>query len=217
MNYNLLIIFSASIFIATITGWVRFKRLNPSWLPLLACFTVASANEILSFILTKSGHFTMVNNNIYVLAEALLLCWQFKKWGLFDRHKILFFILVAVIAAIWIIENLITTGLFKINFYFRISYSFIIVLMSISCINSIIFTYRGRLWKSPVFLCCTGFIIYFTYKILIEAFWLYGLNASRDFRVHVYLFLTWINFFVNLVYALAILWIPKKPQHITLY
>ena len=89
-------------------------------------------------------------------------------------------------------------------------------MMSIHINNMLIVTYRKKLLKNPVFLICSGFIIYFTYKILIEAFWLYGLKAGKGFRINVYLLLTWINLIVNLIYALAMLWIPKKPQHITL-
>ena len=68
----------------------------------------------------------------------------------------------------------------------------------------------------PVFLISIGFIIYFTYEILVEAFSLYGLNNSLEFQKNVYMILTYLNLFVNLLYALAILWIPRKRVHMLL-
>lgn len=217
MNYYQSAILSFSILIGTVIGWIRFKKTEPAFFPFLVCLTVASGNEICSFIMTLNGYSTTYNNNIYVLLEALLITWQFKNWGLFKNFKMAYLFLMFVICIAWIAENF---GMYKmaaISFYFRIFYAFIIVLMSIHINNNLILTFRNNLLKSPVFLICTGFIIYFTYKILIEAFWFYGLNVSRDFRINVYLLLTWINLFVNLIYAAAMLWIPKKPQYITLF
>lgn len=216
MNYWQVIIFSASIWIAAIIGWARFSRIQPGYLPFLICISVASLNELVSFILTRNGYFTIINNNIYVLLEGMLITWQFRNWGLFSRHRIIFYMLLATLSLLWTLENLTSPGQTAINFYFRIAYSFMIVIMSIHINNLLIVTCRGRLLKSPVFLICSGFIIYFTYKILVEAFWLYGLHATRHFRINVYLMLTWINLIVNLIYAVALLWIPRKPQHITL-
>jgi len=216
MNYSLVVIFSFSILIGTCIGWVRFKKIEPGFFPFIICISLASFNEICSFTMTYYGYNTTYNNNIYVLAEALLITWQFKNWGLFNNFKNVYLLVMVMIPAAWIAENFILHNISVISFYFRIGYSLLIVLMSIHINNNLILTFRNNVFKSPVFLICSGFIIYFTYKILFEAFWLYGLNASRDFRINVYLLLTWINLFVNLMYAVALLWIPKKPQHITL-
>ena len=80
-------------------------------------------------------------------------------------------------------------------------------------INRLILDERSGLIKNSVFLITIGFIVFFTYKILIEIFWVYGLNASRDFRVEVYRIMTYINLAINLIYALAVLWIPKKREY----
>ena len=217
MNYWQVIIFSASIWIAAIIGWIRLSRLIPEYWPFLLCISIASLNEVISFIFTRYGHHTVINNNIYVLLESLFITWQFKNWGIFNRYKKIFFIILSFFIILWMSENFTSTGQPRIHFYFRVAYSFSIVIMSIHINNLLIVTYSRKLLKSPVFLICTGFIIYFTYKILVEAFWYYGLHASRDFRIHVYLLLTWINLIVNFIYAVALLWIPKKPHHIMLF
>lgn len=216
MNYTQVVIFSLSICIGTVIGWLRFKKTWPVFFPFLICISVASLNEVISFLMTRNGFYTAVNNNIYVLLEALLITWQFSKWGLFSQYRSVRHLIAIVFIITWLLENFFIGDITAINFYFRILYSFIIVLMSIHIYSGLILTYRANLLKSPVFLICTGFIVYFTYKILVEAFWIYGLNAGRQFRINVYLLLTWINLFVNLLYAAALLWIPGKPRHITL-
>jgi len=91
-----------------------------------------------------------------------------------------------------------------------------IVILSIQLNTGLVFTYKKNLLKSPVFLLCSGFTVYFTYKILIEVFWVYGLNASIDFRKNVYIILTWINGLVNILYLIAISCIPAKPRYTAL-
>lgn len=217
MTYYHLALLSFSVFIGTAIGWLKIRKTDGSILPFLLCLTIASFNEIVSFFVTISGYHTNVNNNIYVLSEGLLLTWQFKRWGLFAGYRKSYYDTLVFLLTLWVAENAIATGFCRIQSYFRIGYSLALVLMSIHMNSRLILKARGTLLKSPPFLICTGFIIYFTYKILVEIFWFYGLNASRDFRMNVYLLLVWLNFFVNLLYALALLWKPAKPRFLRLY
>lgn len=217
MNYNWIVMFSFSILIAVAISWVRYKKIDPQFTPFIICLSVALVNEICSLIISKMHYTTAYNNNIYVLLEALLITWQFNNWGLFHRSGYLFTGIMLAITLGWTIENLVIFRLSQVSSYFRIGYSYLIVMMSINIMSSLIITYRSKLLRSSVFLICLGFIIYFTNKILFEVFWLYGLNAGSIFRNKVYMTLTWINLIVNLIYAIAVLWIPKKPQYITPY
>jgi hypothetical protein len=88
--------------------------------------------------------------------------------------------------------------------------------MSIHVCNRLVFSFSGDLLKSPVFLICNAFTIYFTYKILVEVFWIYGLNTTKSFRTDVYIILTWINALTNILYSIAMICIPKKPRYIEL-
>jgi hypothetical protein len=212
MNYNLIVLFSFSIFIAALIGWIRFKRINPTYYPFIFCLWVGLLNEIVSFLIAQAGYQTAVNNNIYVLIESIMFAWQFKRWGIFNQHKNVFGIIITIFAITWVLENIIIWEITMINSYFRIFYSFLLVLMSVGTINNLLFRESDNLLKNPVFLICIGFIIYFTYKVLVEAFWIYGLNSSENFRMRVYDISSYINLFTNLVYALAVLWMPQKQK-----
>jgi hypothetical protein len=217
MNHLLILTLSFSILIPAIIGAVRIKKTDTMLHPFIFCIWVAAFNEMFSAILTSFNINTAFNNNIYVLAEALLIGWQFRNWGLFGFYKHAFSFYILLVIAGWLIETSFLTELHTINSSFRIACSFLIVLMSIHVNNKLIYHHRGRLLKSPAFFIGTGLIFYFTFKIFIEAFLLYGLEASPGFYKSLFVILAWINLFTNLLFAYAILCIPKKIYYIEPY
>jgi hypothetical protein len=216
------VIFSAfSIFIAGIIGLIRFRKINKSYWPMIFVVWLACINEIISFCLFKNNLSTAINNNIYVLMEAMVLLFLFRNFGIFNRRKWLFWTVCGGLAALWLWENFIGGKIWCISSWFRIVSSFIIVLTSIDAISKLMvfgseefFIIRGRsLFANAAFLICIGTIIFFTFKLLVEIFWFYGLNGSEIFRVKLYDILTYINLSVNLIYALAVLWAPPKQRY----
>ena len=209
---NLIAIFSFSIALAAIIGWIRFKKINPTYYPFVICIWIGLFNEIISYIVIKAGHSNAINSNIYVLIESILFTLQFKRWGLFQYNKWLFPSLIVLFIITWLAQNFYISKITFFSSEFRILYSFALVLMSISQLNKILSREKKSLLKNSIFLICIGFILYYTYKIIVEAFWVYGLNNSRDFRNNVYLIMAYINLISNLIYAMAILWTPAKHR-----
>jgi len=201
-----------SIVIAAIIGAWRFKNINAVFRPFLFCLWLGLLNEIVSLIAAKTIHNTAVNGNLYVLFESLLLLWQFRRWGLFGRHRAVFYLIGCILLLVWLFENFILFSIVQFSSWFRIIYSFIVVLLSVSMLNRQILVEKGPLLRNPVALLCLAFIIYYTYKVLVETFWLYGLNESSTFQTKVYLILDYFNLFSNLIYALAVLWMPTKHR-----
>ncbi len=165
----------------------------------------------------SAGYSNIINYNIFSLAEALLITWQFKRWRLFERQQFLYYLLQAVFIITWCVENFLVRKFETFNSYFTIEHSIIIVLMSIEMFNRVIFKEPVRLWRNPVFLICIGMMMFFIYALLIEAFWIYGLNQTNDFRISVYEILTYINLLTNLLFALATIWIPMKQEYLLRY
>ena len=211
---------------------VQLKKQSPFFIFILVGF----ANEILSFYTGRYLRNTNINNNVYVLIESLLLLWQFKCWRLFDHNRKLPLFLGAAFVLFWVGEVFIYSGLLKTAAYFRVFYSFALVLLSITMVNRLIAEERGNLLKNAAFIICIAFIIYFTYKILVEIFYVYGVIVStanpeyeriklenkplydqlieenRAFRRGVFDIMRFINLFCNLVYAVALLWVPRKSS-----
>lgn len=213
MSFELNAVFSLSIGIGAIIGWIRFSKTDPAYFPFLLLLSIGFINEIISIILLTNGYNNIINFNTFLLIESILLTWQFRKWGLLKRNGYVFYILIFIFAGSWIAENFfISVDAF--NSYFFIVQSFLLVIMSIYMINVILTEDSTPLSRQPVFLICLGLIVYFTYAVLVEAFWIFGLNKSRSFRLRVFEIMSYINLVTNLIFAFAFLWIPMRPQYI---
>jgi hypothetical protein len=216
MSYEIIDLLSYSVAIAAIIGLIRINKIDRTFIPFIILMFLGLLNESLSSFLIRKGYSNAINANIYSLLEAMLITLFFKKLGLFDRVKKMYLWLLILFVVVWVTENFIISKITAFNSYFNITYSFAIVLMSITMINRVIIEAKKALLTSSVFLICIGFTIFFIYAALIEIFWVYGLNSSPEFSTSVYRIMTYINLLVNLIYALAILWIPRKREYILL-
>jgi len=217
MNYYLSALFSLSVGIGAVIGWIRLRKIVSAYLPFLWLLWLGLINELLSIGLMQAKHSNVINFNLFSLIQALLITYQMFRWGLFQDRKPFYFTIQATLLLSWMYELFILQSIYQFNSYFTIFHSFVIVLMSISTINQITFKEPGSLAKNPIFLICMGFIFYFTYAVLVEAFWIYGLNHSRAFRIRIYEIMAYVNLFTNFIYAFAILWIPLKRRYILQY
>ena len=213
MTYQLNAIFSLTIGIGAIIGWVRFRKTDPAFFPFLLLLTIAFVNEVTSIVLLQTGNSNVINFNVFELVESFLLTWQFLKWGLFEKRRVLYFVVQCLFGCLWIGENFVTSFQF-FDSYFIIIHSFAFVMMAISMINGIVLKESLSLLKQPVFLICMGLIIYYNYAVLVEAFWVFGLYHSKVFRLAIYEILAYVNLVTNLIFAFAFLWIPMRVQYI---
>ena len=160
----------------------------------------------------KHGKSNAINNNLYYLLEGLLVVYQFKSWKLEPGSKYVYPGLVALLIIVWLAEILVFSSISVFASWFLIFYSYMITLLSITMTTNLLLKERKVLVKNSVFLICVGFIIYFTNAILVEAFYLYGVSASKVFQTAVVRIMTFINLFTNLLFTLAVLWIPTKQR-----
>ena len=191
---------------------VRYKKITGSYYPFLYCLWLGCLNELLNNYLILNGYQTLINNNIYVLAESLFLIGYFQATGLFKKARPPI-ILTLSLLVVWITETLIIKSITVNSTYFRIFYSLMIVFLSTNLVTQILFTHKKSLIKDARFLLSIAFIFYFAYKALVQAFVIYGISRNSTFLLNIYIIMIYVNFFVNLVYALAILWMPRKIKY----
>jgi uncharacterized membrane protein (DUF373 family) len=86
------------------------------------------------------------------------------------------------------------------------------VFLAINQVNRLIVEEKKNLLSNSKFLICTGAMIFYTYKIMVESFYIFKLDQSNDFLSNIYYILVFVNLFVNLLFALAILWIPTRQR-----
>ena len=212
MNFILSQFFAYSILLAALIGLVRFKFINPVYYPFILLLWIGLVNEIISTVIISYGASNAINSNVYTLVEAILLLALFRNWGLFDRQPKMFTWFLLLFIATWIADNFFISSITRFTSYFRILYSFTIVILSINKINRIMTDEKPWVERRAELLLVIGFIFFFTYQTLVEIFWVYGLNASRVFRLQVYRIMIYMNLSVNLIYAIGLLWIPRKRE-----
>lgn len=208
------ILAASSVLIAAVIALIRFSKIDKRYYPFLYCLWIGSANELLSFYLVfirKAS--TMINTNIYVLLESLLLTWFFKEIRLFKKEST-FFLIAGFLVTVWITENFVIHSITLYSTYFRIAASFLIVFMGIHAANSFLFANRQNLLQDATFLLCIAFIIYFTYKAFVLAFTIYGAGRKSNFLLNIHIIMIYVNLATNLLYALAVLWMPRKIRYL---
>jgi hypothetical protein len=215
MNYILVRVLSYSIVPAAVLGLIRCRRIDPAYYPFLFLVWLGLIAEVISDLVMSWFNSNALSTNVYVLIEFLLIIWLFKKLALFERKPLTFYILGIFFILVWLVDNFILSGL-KTSFcsYFIISFSFAAVMMSVSMINILIARVRKSILRNGTFWICIGFILYHTCSALVEIFWLYGLSSSDEFQIAVTRIHSYVNIVVNLIYALAILWIPRKHGYL---
>lgn len=205
-------VISQSILLPIIIGLFRFKTIKKSYFPFLLDLIMGFFTELSSFILIKKYHTSnAIPTNLFVLIEWILLVYQFKQWGSL-KQKNAFYLLLGIPVLIWLVENIVFRKIVEFSPYFRILYSFLLVLMSITEVNFKIIHDNKNLLKNPRFIIYIGFIIFFIYQIVYE--WAYQLSLVEPtyFTKAVSSMFGYINALTNIIFSIAFLLIPVQRK-----
>ncbi|MDB5191432.1 MAG: hypothetical protein JWQ96_995 [Segetibacter sp.] len=206
-----------SLTLAAIIAVVKYKGLLKTYRPFLYFIWAGLANELATELMAYNGRAISINNNIYVMVESLLLLWLFKNWNPKTKRDYRFEILAVVFVTTWVLESFVFRSLKESSSYFRVLYTLSFVFFSIDTINYVIMTERKSLFQNAKFIIAAGFLVYFSFKALIEIFFAIKLNVTDSFYNSLFNILVIINLLVNLIYALATLWIPSKRKFTLAY
>lgn len=213
---------SLSIGFAVIIGIIRFRKIDPSYYPFIYRVSLSLVVELLRRILLKDNNYAAATlvANLFSLADFFLFAWLFHNWGLFKKDKTLFLGILLAFFVVWFITAYsFPKHFFYPNLYFRILYSFTLIFFSVTTLNSLIINTRGGMLKNAKFWICIGIIIFYTLFIIICATQLSILkeNVSKEFQRKFYDIMVFSNLFVNILYAGAVLWIPRKKVFTAVY
>lgn len=213
MTLTLPLLFSFTIAIAAIIGALRFKKIDRSYYPFIYLCWIAFFAEVVALIVNTLTRGSQIPSNLYVLIEALLLTWQFRLWGSFERRRNLYPVLMYSFLIVWMIDNfIINKTIHHASSYCRIVFALSMVILTIDQINRMIVRERKVFLTYSKFIICMAIIIYFSYKIVIETFYIYAAiqKSTPAFIDSILAIHNYVNLFTNLIYAYAILWAPKK-------
>jgi hypothetical protein len=203
---------SYSVAIAAVIGLIRLRRLHKAYQPFIFINVMSLINEIISHILIVNKKSNAVAVNIFGFLDAMLWLWQFTRWNNQPKNKRALPIVALFLIIIWFAENILFRKLFTFGSVYAITFSFAMVILSTIQLSRQTEDEKGSLLAAPKIMICGGAILFYTYRIFIECFYAPGMSKSNDFYGHVFIILSIINFIVNLLFALAVLWIPEKKK-----
>ena len=203
-----------SIVLPMLAGLARARQIEKDYRPFLYLICAGFASDAAGIWLAYHRGSNLVLYNFFSLAEAVLILWQFKRWGIFKKRSWFYFVLITIIGIAWVADSLVFHDInADVNSYFIIISSFIIILSGIYLLTDRMFVTTDGLFKDSVFLINLAFIIYFLYSLVVEIFWIYGLGESTQFRIWVLGIFVYINLFTNCIFAFAILCMRTKPRY----
>jgi magnesium-transporting ATPase (P-type) len=218
MNSTVQFLLSLTIAIAAVIGVIKYRKMNPDYHPLVYSAILATIFEIAFEFIKYEYHprIYMIMGIVYPLLDFLLLAWLFHNWGLFNRNKKLFGIILGAFFTAWAVSAYLSiiTKLSEAIYFFIFLYSAALILFSVNTFNRFVVQERVNIFKNPKFWICIGVIIFYTFFILTTIPLLPGFHGSFSKRFQEMRF--YINALVNLIYAIAVLWIPRKKPITTL-
>lgn len=218
MNSTVQFLFSMTIAIAAIIGIIRYRKMDPVYHPLVYSAILATLFEI-AFEYVKyeyHPHIYMTNYFVFPLIDFMVFAWLFHNWGLFNRNKKLFRIILFGFFIAWAITTYLSIAAVKMhpNYFFIFFYSSALILFSVNTFNRFVVQERVNIFKNPKFWVCIGVIIFYTFFILTTIPLLPGFDGTFTKKFQEMRF--YVNALVNLIYAIAVLWIPRKKPITTL-
>lgn len=220
MNDTIQFILSLSIVFAAILGVVRYRVIDPSYYPFLYYTWIVVGIELTMRILMVNGMrdtFSTVLNS-YAYVEFALFTWLFHNWRLFNGSRKVFYGLLIVFFIAWFLITFILRHYDQPNFYFRILFSFALIFYSVSMFNRLVVHVRGNIFKDSKFLICVGIIIFYSFFIVVCASSsVFRGGTSKIFFRNLQAINVYSNLLVNILYAVAIIWMPRKKIFITVF
>jgi len=218
MNPGLEFILSMSIVFPLILGIVRWKVIDTAYYPFIYNLLAVLLVEIIIKLLNHSTN-VIKSVNIFSLVDFCLFAWLFHNWGLFNGNRKIFLLIIAGISVVWAYTSFFVTGFQHMNNLYLLIYSAALIFFSVTTFNKIVVHQRINIFTNARFWICIGIIIFYSFFILTRATDLStGVlkHVSKSFKDNLQLINTYSNLLVNLLYAVAVIWIPRKKNITTL-
>ena len=208
-----------AVIVPFLTALILFKKINKKYYPFFYFLFLITISDLLNGIaiwfFPKDYGWVLISN-INLLWESIIVAWIYKSWGLFDKAKTAFRIMLIGYAIIWTVETLSYNIFRHFNRYFCSFILFSGILFSVGMINTLLRNERKNLVADPILIICTGFIIDYLVSLIPAIFLLNFFKTSLIFKK---LLTDICNIGVllsYLIFAYAILLMAKQKKYINL-
>ena len=217
MNFWIYVALSSSVLLPATAAFIRHKKVEREYTPFHFLLGAMALQEVLTLPVVLLGYAQAMITNTFMLAEVLLLLWQFQRWQLFERQQVLYRSLLAGITAFWIGTTFFLPLHWGFNSPFIFFGSLLILVLATNMMSRQIIRCNGALLRNSIFLICAALLFFFTYLALVEIFWAFSLDKSRAFQERIYTILSFVNLITNLIYLDAVLCLPTKRPYFLLF
>src|SRR5690606_25674824 len=188
----------------------RWKDIRLRLWPIMTLFASGFLAEYGVWISVHSKAPWQPINNLFILADSFLIPVQFAVWGLLTRKTLIVALILPILCS-WFYFHVWPGSIYSISVYYRIIYSFMIVLLSIGSINYLIIHVRESLQQNPIFIFLTEFLIFYSYQLIYEAAYAFSLIDDNHSKILLNRTFALINFACNILYGIAVCCIPADP------
>ncbi len=221
MTNTLIFILSLSIAVAAIIGVIRFNKIDKSYYPFIFSVWISLLVELTTRLLMMGGNKNAlaIFYNVYILVDFSLYFMLFYNWKLFGHNKRISLLIGTFILVCWIVTTFFIVGATTPNYIFTIIYSFALVFFSVNAFNKFIVNEKGNIFTNARFWICLGLTIFYTFFIVTNTTSLsvFQLKVSVAFRRNLHEINVFSNLLVNTMYAIAVLWVPRKKHFTSLF
>lgn len=152
-----------------------------------------------------------VLDSIQLLLEAVLICWQAKRWGVFEKRPSAYPALLISLGVAWVTGWILSDWNKQIpvaSLYFAI----VIIFLAIEFFKKQMNDY-GPLLRNPVILFSIALFIYYFFSTLLDLFMLLGQYAGDDVLNFAYFFSLFLGIVTTIINIRSVLCISKHTTY----
>ncbi len=210
--FSLILLSIGILLLACIASIIRVRHIRQEYYPFLWVLWLGLVNMVLSSIVLTYVFrvHNYISSNVYALLELLLLLELYRRLGTLKLSNIRFRGMLVLYVLIFLIDGAFFHVMHqKYVSYFNVVANGTLIFHSINSINQVLLVERDPLRNSH-FLISVALLIFFTYALLLEIFWIYGEFHNIYFGGAVFGLIGWVNIVCNFIFLLAVLWMQKR-------
>ncbi len=199
--------------VPVLLGVIKYKESLSLYHPFILFVFLSSFSDILSYnlIIINKSEIAIAVSNIYTLLSSCLLISFFVKIKSL-KNKTLIILSYVLLSSIWLLDNKLLHTIFETTSLFRVTYSIILVLLSIETLNKNIVSIRTNIKTEPTFIISIFFIINFTYRAVFESLFLFKLKINDNIYLFTFLGFVFLTFLSHIIFSISILCIQAKRR-----
>jgi hypothetical protein len=214
LNWKILTLITTLLsFFSLVIGLIKYKKIHNKHKPFILLLALYAATEMSSLILINLnlGFYLTFLMNIFVLFDFIFLFVILSTW---TRSKIerTDFLIIFPFFLLWVWDNFFFSRLSVTNSIFRIGYSLMICIKSISLINKQLMRIDRNVIKNPFFIIGATLLLFFTYKSIYETIYFIYLNLNKEISYWSFYVLVFVNILSYILFIIAILCMEKKTK-----